>query len=223
MIQPDARSRFTPQDLSLVLQLTWPGQAEPAPDEVEGWLARGDLDELLDEPQVAAGLRDAPVPGPSPSLFFYVLVRHALLARGVEDRRMADYCAALLREFGIRDRATRVARVDDHQHRYLVDILHDLAASSGDRQFRVLVHLGNYALWTAGLFPGWIEARRDRRGGPGLSYYDALGSRGYAEASDHWLAGRVGLEDVLRATAERFGEVRSALNDVGEQLRMRAA
>lgn len=221
MIQPDARSRFTPHDVTLILRWTWREAAEP--DDVDGWLARADLDDLLDAPCVAEGLRAEPVPGPSPSLFFYVLVRHAFLARGLDDRRLADYCAALLREFGLRDRATRVAPVDDHRHRYLVDILQDLAASTGDRQFRVLVHLGNYALWTAGLFPSWIAARRDRRGGPDLSYYDALGARGYAEASDHWLAERVGLDDVLRHTADRFGEVRSALNEVGEQLRMRAA
>jgi hypothetical protein len=224
MIQPDARSRLTPEDIALVLRWTW-GQAVPR-DEVELWLEAADLDELLDRPELADRMRTARGTGPSIpsiSLFFYVLVRQALLRRGLNDRRMADYCAALLREFGLRDRAHRIAAVDDHRHRYLVDILSDLAASQGDRQFTVLVHLGNYALWTAGVFPAWIESRRDQRGGPDLSYYDALGTRGFAEASDHWLASRVGLEDVLRTAAEQFGEVRGALNDVSERIRLRAA
>ena len=221
MIQPDARSRLTPEDVALVLRWSW-GGAVPH-EEVDLWLEADDLDELLDRPALAERMQAEPVAGPSASLFFYVLVRQALLSRGVDDRRLADYCAALLREFGLRDRSQRVARIDDHRHRYLVDILADLAASQGDRQFTVLVHLGNYALWTAGIFPAWIEARRDRRGGPDLSYYDALGTRGFAEASDHWLASRVGLEDVLRTAADQFGEVRTALNDVSERIRLRAA
>ena len=132
---------------------------------------------------------------------------------------MADYCAALLREFGVRDRSERVAPVDDQKHRYLIDIVADATASQGDRQFKVLVHLGNYALWVAGVFPGWIAARRNRRGGPDLSYYDAMGTRGFAEASEHSMASRVGLDDVYRTTADHFSEVRQALNDMSERLR----
>jgi hypothetical protein len=221
MIQPDARSRLTPDDMALVLR--WHRGSRVSPDELELWLGLEDLDELLDHPELPDRLRSEPVPGPSPSLFFYVLVRHALLSRGVDDRQVADYCAALLREFGLRDRAWRVAPVDDHRHRYLIDIVNDLAVSTSERQFRVLVHLGNYALWTAGLFPAWVESRRDRRGGPDLSYYDALGTRGFAEASDHWLASRMGLEAVLRAAALQFAEVRGALNDVSDQINLRAA
>lgn len=207
MIQPDARSRFTADDVAFVLRCT------PGARRTEG------LDERLDRPELAEQLAAEPVPGPSPSLFFYVLVRQALRDHGIEDRRVADYCAALLREFGLRDRAERVAPIDDHRHRYLVDIMADAAASQGDRQFRVLVHLGNYALWIAGVFPQWISARRNRRGGPDISYYDAMGTRGFAEASDHWLASHVGLNDVYRTTADRFSDVRLALNDLSGRLR----
>lgn len=221
MIQPDARSRLTPDDVALVL--TWIDGGRPSPEEVDVRLLEEDLDTVLDRPEVAAGLRAAPMPGPSPSLFFYVAVRHALVARGVTDRRMADYCAALLREFGRGDRAHRIAPVDDHRHEYLVDILSDASSAQGDRQFRVLVHLGNYALWFAGVFPERIAARRDRTGGPDLAYYDTLGGRGFAEASDHWMADRVGLGDVLRVAADRFGALRGALNAVSADLRLRAA
>lgn len=221
MIQPDARSRLTADDVALLLRWSW-GEAVPR-EEVDLWLEAEDLDELLDRPDLVERLQTAPVPGPSPSLFFYVLVRHSLLSRGIDDRRVADYCAALLREFGLRDRAQRVAPIDDHRHGYLVDILADVAASQGERQFKVLVHLGNYALWMAGIFPEWIEARRFRKGGPDLSYYDSLGARGFSEASDHWLASRVGLEDILRAAGDQFGGVRSALNEVSDRINLRAA
>src|SRR5262245_43832357 len=205
MIQPDARSRLTPNDVTLVLRFT-PGAAD---DE--------DFDRRLDRPELARELAGAPVPGPSPSLYFYVLVRQSLREHGVLDRRVADYCAALLRDFGERDRAQRIAPVDDHQHRYLIDIVADASTAQGDRQFRVLVHLGNYALWVAGVYPRWISARRERRGGPHLPYYDAMGTRGVSEASDHWLASRVGLDDVFRHAADRFSGLRLSLTALRPQ------
>lgn len=178
----------------------------------------GGLDAVLDRRDTAYDLLHATLPGPSPSLLFYVLVRHSLLDVGIEDRTVADYFAAVVREFGVRQRSTRVDDVDDQDHHYLVDILADLAVSTGDRQFKVSVHLGNYALWLSGLFPERIAARRLRRGGPDLDYYESLGGRGYAEASEHRLAERNGLEDVLRIAAEQAHQIRIALNRVSDQL-----
>jgi len=181
------------------------------------------LDALLDRREVSACLLSARLPGPSPSLLFYVLVRHALLDVGIENPVMADYFAAVVREFGIRGRSTRIDDVDDQDHHYLVDILTDLSAASGDRQFKISVHLGNYALWLSGLFPERIAARQLRRGGPDVAYYENLGGRGYAEASEHHLAERIGLEEILRSAAERAHEIRVALNQVSEQLILRRA
>ncbi len=206
MIRADARSRITPRDLELLASR--PGRMASS----------GGLDAVLDRRDTAYDLLHATLPGPSPSLLFYVLVRHSLLDVGIEDRTVADYFAAVVREFGVRQRSTRVDDVDDQDHHYLVDILADLAVSTGDRQFKVSVHLGNYALWLSGLFPERIAARRLRRGGPDLDYYESLGGRGYAEASEHRLAERNGLEDVLRIAAEQAHQIRIALNRVSDQL-----
>ena len=119
---------------------------------------------------------------PSEAFFFYVLVRHTLRQAGIDDREMADYLAPMLLDFGRHDRAWRVDWHDDQQHRYLADILIDLEASEGERRFKVMVHLGNYALWLAGLFPDYIAARHLRKGGPDVTYYDALGRRGFGLA-----------------------------------------
>ena len=210
MITADARSRITPNDLDLLASCL--GSQSRAVS----------LDAVLDRREVASYLLSTGMPGPSPSLLFYVLVRHSLLDVGVDDPTVADYFAALLREFGYRGRATRVDDVDDQDHRYLVDILADLSASSGVRQFKVSVHLGNYALWMAGLFPERVAAQRIRRGGPDLSYYEDMGGRGYAEASEHQLAEGSGLEDVLRTAADRVHDVRIALNRVSAQLDLRS-
>lgn len=218
MIRADTRSRLDGGDLQLLLLLLARGSAVRR-RALERRLEREGPDALLDEPELMERLlavRTLLVP--SDHLLFYVLVRHALRERGLEDRDLADYLAAMLLAFGHRDRAWRVDWHDDHRHRYLVDILQDLEATTGERRFQVMLHLGNYALWLAGIFPGYITARQHRRGGPDVSYYDQLGRRGFAMASDHALAEPTGLDNILRLAAERFTSLRGALNGVSARV-----
>ena len=79
-------------------------------------------------------------------------------------------------------------------------------------------HLGNYALWLAGVFPDAIEQRRWRRGGPDLGYYDTMGRRGFQMAADHRLAAEHGLRELYVAVAEHYGALRLALNAVSDTL-----
>ncbi|HTS87680.1 MAG TPA: hypothetical protein VMG41_04245 [Gemmatimonadales bacterium] len=218
MILANTRGQLKERDLDLVLLLLSRGSAVRR-DALERQLAQEGPDGLLDQPELPERLlavRSLLVP--SEVLFFYVLVRHALLEAELDERELADYLAALLLEFGRRDRAARIDWHDDHSHRYLVDIVADLEASQGERRFRVMVHLGNYALWLAGLFPQYIAARRLRRGGPDFSYYDALGRRGFAMASDHALADHYQLELILQMAAERFPTLRESLNGLSERV-----
>jgi hypothetical protein len=218
MIRADTRSRLTDHDLELLVLLLSRGSAAER-RRVERRLEVEGPDALLDEPALLERLlavRTLLVP--SDHLFFYVVVRHALRGEGVENRDVADYLASLLIAFGQRDRAWRIDWNDDQRHRYLVDIVQDAEQSSGERRFKVYAHLGNYALWLAGVFPDYVAARRARRGGPDLGYYDALGSRGYGCASDHALADAYGLEEIFRTAAERFPEVRAALNGVSDRV-----
>jgi len=218
MIRANARSRLTAGDLQLVVLLLSRGSAHRRAA-LERRLKAEGPDALLDAPELAERLLAVrTILVPSEVLFFYVLVRHALRGAAIDDRELADYLAAVLLDFGRRDRAWRVDWNDDQRHRYLADILLDLEASDGDRRFRVMVHLGNYALWLAGLFPDYIAARHLRKGGPDVTYYDALGRRGFALASDHTLADRYGLDGVLRTAAERFPSLRGALNGLSDRL-----
>ena len=73
-------------------------------------------------------------------------------------------------------------------------------------------------MWLACLFPDYIAARRVRKGGPDVTYYDTLGRRGFGMASEHALAEEYGLVAVLRTVAERFPSVRGALNGVSDRL-----
>ncbi len=178
-------------------------------------------DRLLDEPnllEALLALRTLLVP--SSPLFAYVAVRHTLLAAGIDDRDLADYLAALVLEFGDHDRHARIRRHDDQSYLYLVDVVGELTGldDPGERGFLLRVHLGNYSLWLAGLFPDYIEARRSRKGGPDLPYYDQLGRQGYQLASEHRLAERYGVAGIYRTAAERFPALRVAFNRLSDRV-----
>lgn len=218
MIRANTRSRLGASDLQLVVLLLSRGSARRRAY-LERRLATEGPDALLDAPELLERLLAVrTVLVPSEALFFYVMLRHVLRDAGIDHRDLADYLAAVLLEFGRRDRAWRVDWNDDHRHRYLVDILADLGESQGERRFKVTVHLGNYALWLAGLFPDYIAARRLRRGGPDVSYYDTLGRRGFGLASDHVLAEPYGLDAILREASARFSTLREALNGMSERV-----
>jgi hypothetical protein len=218
MIRANTRGRLTSADLQLVMLLLSRGSAHRRAY-LERRLMTEGPDPLLDAPDLLECLLTVrTMLVPSEALFFYVLVRHALRGAGIDDRNLADYLAALLLDFGQRDRAWRVDWHDDQRHRYMVDILADLEATGGERRFKVMVHLGNYALWLAGLFPDYIAARHLRKAGPDVTYYDSLGRRGFEMASDHTLATEYGLAAVLRVAAERFPSLRSALNGVSDRV-----
>lgn len=220
MILANVRGRLRAQDLCLIALALARGDATRR-ERYERLLLEEGPDRLLDEPgllEALLALRTLIVP--SPALFTYVAVRHNLRAAGVDDRELADYLAALLLEFGDHDRHTRIRRADDETYHYLVDVVEDLtgADDAGERGFLLRVHLGNYSLWLAGLFPDFIAARRSRRGGPDLPYYDELGRQGYQLASEHRLAERFGVAAIYRAAAERFPTLRVAFNRLSDRV-----
>lgn len=218
MILANVRERLTPRDIDLVIDVLAEGDAErqrhlAARARIEG------IDSLLDQPDLLGRLeRLGALNGPSPALFFYVAARRALLDSGIDDMALSDYVASLLYEFGLRDRAYRIAHHDDEIYSYLVDLAIDIEAIPGRRGFLLCAHLGNFSLWLAGVFPDYITARRERKGGPDFGYYEAMGSQGYRLARDHQLARRFGLEEIYSRAADRFGQIRVALNRLSDRL-----
>lgn len=212
MILANVRGRLGDADLRLVVMALAGGRAHWAARYRARVLAEGP-DALLDEPgllEALLALRSLALP--SPALFAYVAVRHALRRAGVDDRELADYLAALLLEFGDHERHTRIGKYDDQSYRYLVDLVSDIAAvdSGGERAFLLRVHLGNYALWLAGLFPARVAEQ--------LSYYDHCGRNGYRLAADHSLARRFGVDGIYRSAADRFPALRAAFNRLSDEV-----
>lgn len=217
MILPNLRQRLTSDDRQLVLDVLAEGNAGRRRDLEQQAGAEGP-DALLDEPDLPRLLRDHPgCAAPSAQLFIYVTVRHTLRDTGIEDLRLADYLGALLHDFGSRDRAWRIAPHDDDQFSTLADILASAVAAPGRRGFLLRVHLGNYSLWLAGVFPDRITAHRERRGGPGFRYYEELGAQGFRLAADDRYARELEVADVYTRAADLFAPLRVALNRLSDQ------
>lgn len=217
MILPNVRASFGAAETQALVQCVADHAGQPA-EHWERRVSEEGLDALLDHPATLPAVMGrrgiATLPA---SLVFYVIVRRALLDADVPDRRLADYLATLLTEFGERDRAFRVTRHDDKEYRYLVDLVADLDASADPRRFLLCAHLGNSALWLAGLFPDHIIARVHRRGAPGLGYYEDLGAFGYRTAADFEWAHALDLASLFRDAANLFRVLRRTLNRISDR------
>ena len=218
MIVANVRSRLGRGDAELVLRLVSRGAADEL-ERAERTLADDGLDALLDDPRLLSALvHSRQAAHASFALFAYVVVRHAMRAAGENDRVLADYVAAIMLHFGLRDRASRISDSDDQTYGSLAELSGDVGDADPRRSFLVRAHLGNYALWLSGLFPDMIEHRRWRRGGPDLEYYEEMGRRGFQLAAGHQLANEHGLSSLFDTAARRFGVLRAALNEVSDTL-----
>ncbi|HSL69354.1 MAG TPA: hypothetical protein VK864_03890 [Longimicrobiales bacterium] len=217
MIVPNVRASFGRAEASFVIWLMTRGQ-EQERDRAEARLREEGFDAILDDPRTLnallahGGFSSAPEP-----LVFYVLVRHALLEGDLRDRVVADYLAALLINFGRGRRAYRIDNDEFPEYFYLLDLLEAAESATGHRQFLLRAHLGEYALWLSGLFADHIAHRMQRKGAPGLNYYEEMGATGFRAAADHREAERNGLDRVYRSCAERFTGLRIALNRISDR------
>lgn len=218
MILANARHRLSREDAQLALRLV----ARDSSSEMEHLQQRltdEGLDVILDDARLpAALLRSRLGVYASLPMFLYVMVRHALLRAGERDRALSDYLTAIMLAFGVRGRAQRVSEADDEMYDTLAALLDDVNDRDPRRAFLVRVHLGNQALWVAGLFPDHIEQRRWRRGGPDLDYFEELGKRGFELAAEHRIAEQFGMAELYAAASARFGLLRVALNTLSDTL-----
>lgn len=218
MLVANVRSRLTREDAHLALALLAQSGDEAA-SESEDRLRDDGIDAVLDDPRLLRALLSMRLGSrASEPLFLYVVARHAMLQSGEDEVMLADYAASILLHFGLRDRANRIADADDETYDTLAALAGEVDGPDTRRTLLVRAHLGNYALWLAGIFPDYIEHRRWRRGGPPLDYYDEMGQRGFQLASEHRLANEHGLKPMFALAAERFAVMRSALNRVSDTL-----
>jgi len=216
MILPNIRASFSRRDILHLVRLLSHGDEEIVAG-AERRLDEDGADALLDDPRVLNALLTHPDAAAPTSLVFYVLVRHALLEVGIEDRSTADYVSSMLVAFGRGGRAYRVSDGTTEEYHYLVDMVARLASADRREAFLLRSHLGNFSLWLSGLFPDYLEARSRRKGAPSISYYERMGTTGYYLAAKSPEAASFGLDRILTDVGEHFAGVRCALNLVSDR------
>jgi hypothetical protein len=227
MIRANCRARFTAADFDFIVRTL----ARYQTDQVSLVDLLSDVetrDSILDHPRlVDAILNHCGQLRISSQFYFYVLARHVLRQGGIGDRKISDYVGSLLEAFS---RASRLEICDETHHlaesatadssfceQYISDMLIALNRATPEQAFLLRAHIGNYSLFISGIFHENTQ-RRSLRGGPDIEFYEQVGRTNYQLVSSHAVARRCELNDVFEGLADRFRQVRLALNQLSEQL-----
>lgn len=218
VIQPNCRVQFTAEDIEFILDVLRP-KVSNADCLVKLLADEETRDLILDDDSLFRAILEQPrCLRISTHFYFYILVRQVFRRAGILGRAVADYVAEVLAEFSHAEHTRAAGPGPARPMEYFVDLLAALQTADDVTRFQLRAHIGNHALFLAGVFPDRIRARAERRGAPDLRYYEELGRSNYRAASDHRLARKYQLSDIFDTLAERFAATRVALNDLGDRL-----
>ena len=174
------------------------------------------LASILDLKEIHRALLESPVALPvSPSLYFYVLVRHAFLDGGVDHRELTDYVAGVLVE-KLHSCPDRRPGAMPGWVTHAVDFVSVIASAHGVLRFHLEVAAGDQFLVLTGLFPEFLDHRSERHGAPGLGFYETFARNAYRRAASH--AGvSAPTRELFGLLAESFPIARRSLNRMAER------
>ncbi len=217
VIRANCRERFTAADFDFIVRTLARSQKDHVSlvDLLSDSEAR---DSILDHPQlVHAILSNARHLAISSQFYFYVLARHVLQQAGLTDRKLCDYVGSLLETFSRANLLPSPHANDSCGREYISDMLIALTRATPEQAFLLRAHVGNYSLFISGIFHENTQ-RRSLRGAPDLGFYEQMGRTNYQLVSSHATARRCDLNDVFEELADRFRDVRLALNQLSDQL-----
>ena len=218
IIQPNCRAQFAAEDIDFILTVL--GQKIPTAECLLKLLSDEESRDLIldDDALFHALLERQGCLKVSSHFYFYILVRHVFRRSDIQDREVADYVAEVLAEFARAERTRCLVPGQASPLDYFFEMLTALRHADDRTSFLIRVHIGNHSLFLSGVFPERIRFRAEARGFPDLKYYESLGRTHYRAASDHRLARRFALANILNILSERFQATRLALNDISERL-----
>ena len=217
MIRANCRARFTAADFEFVVRTLARSQTDHV--SLVDLLSDDDTrDSVLDHPRLV----DAILSNPgqlriSSQFYFYVLARHVLQQAGITDRKMCDYVSSLLETFSRANRLDTSDSIDNRGRQYICDMLIALKKATPEQTFLLRAHAGNYSLFISGIFHENTQ-RRSLRGAPDIEFYEQIGRTNYQLVAAHETARRCELNDVFEGLADRFHDVRLALNELSDRL-----
>jgi hypothetical protein len=217
MIRANCRERFTASDFDFVVKTLARSQTDSV-SLVDLLSDHETRDAVLDNPRlIDAILSNTAHLSISSHFYFYVLARHVLRQAGMNDRKLCDYVASLLETFSRMSGLRAPQLAEEHGRQYISDILIALTRATPEQAFFQRAHVGNYSLFLSGIFHENTH-RRSLRGAPDLKFYEQIGRSNYQLVASHATARRCELSDVYEELADRFREVRLALNQLSDQL-----
>ena len=218
MIRANCRARFTAADFDFIVRTL----ARSQTDQVSLVDLLSDVetrDSVLDHPRlVDAILNNCGHLRISSQFYFYVLARKVLQQGGIGDRKLCDYVASLLEAFSRASRLQISENIGERVGQYIHDILIALTRATPEQAFLLRAHVGNYSLFISGIFHPAVAGQRSLRGGPDIQFYEQVGRTNYQLVASHAVARRCELDDVFEGLADRFHDVRLALNELSDRL-----
>jgi hypothetical protein len=217
MVRANCRARFTATDFNFVVRTL----ARSPIDQVSLVDLLSDAatrDSVLDHPRLV----DAILSNPgqleiSSQFYFYVLARHVFQQAGIGDRKLCDYVASLLEVFSRASLLRSPHPSAGSVTQYISDMLIALQRATPEQAFLLRAYVGNYSLFVSGIFHENMQ-RRSLRGGPDVKFFEQIGRTNYQLVASHATARRCELDDVFEELADRFRDVRLALNQLSDQL-----
>jgi len=217
MIRANCRARFTAADFDFIVRTL--GRSRRASVSLVDLLSDSEMrDSILDHPRlVETILNNAGHLHISSQFYFYVLARHVLQQAGITDRKLSDYVGSLLETFSRANQLQSRDRINSRAHEYISDMLIALTRATPEQTFLLRAHVGNYSLFISGVFHENTQ-RRSLRGAPDIEFYEQVGRTNYQLLASHETARRCELNEIFRDLAQRFHDVRLALNDLSDRL-----
>jgi hypothetical protein len=217
MIRANCRARFTAADFDFIVRTLARSKTDHV-SIVDLLSDDGTRDSILDHPRLVDAILSHPSQlRISSQFYFYVLARYVLREAGIDDRKLCDYVGSLLETFSRANQLNNPDGMENRAHEYISDMLIALQRVTPQQAFLLRAHIGNYSLFISGIFHENAQ-RRSLRGGPALKFYEEVGRTNYQLVAGHETARRCELNDVFEGLAERFRDVRLALNDLSDRL-----
>lgn len=212
---PSSRDRFTAADFSFLSTVLSPhgerGHLWTLWEDPEALCEMLDLKELL-----RALLDSTSALGVSPAFYFYVLVRHSFLDAGIEAPGLADYVAGVIVQRLASDSGDPLRSLPAGLT-HAADFVAILESAHGRMRFHLQLEAGNQFLVLTGLFPGFLNRRCERRGAPGVGFYEDFARRAYRDAADNRSAPQDAPRRLFGDLAEALPTARLSLNKLAEE------
>jgi hypothetical protein len=156
----------------------------------------------------------------SAAFYFYILTRRVLRRVSLDERALTDYVAAVLLAFSHTQQlqAPRENEVTARSFSYISDMMIRLNTCSPEQAYLLRTHMANYTLFLSGMFAERVNSHAQRRGAPGLSFYEAVGQSSFLSIARHPQARRTEHHAIFELLGNEFHRVRLALNNLADTL-----